>query len=107
MRMCTGILLETLVVAPARFLLSRTLRSAVVGRSRKYTLAIGELYRAGVAGIGAVFGTETIDRGGIANFQRIPAPALTSEGVGRPTFALPMGDCAAVVLGVQINPDVR
>ena len=81
--------------------------SAIVGRTRKYALAARQLHRSRVAGVGAVLGAEALDGRLVAHLQRVPAPAIARQSVGRAAFTLPVRDRAALVLGVQINPDVR
>src|SRR6202012_6051035 len=88
------------------WLLPGTLGRAIVGRTRKHTFAARQLYPPGIARIGSVLGAETFNGGLIAYFERVSAPAIARQGIGRPTLALPVSYGAAFVLGVQINPDM-
>src|ERR1700728_540986 len=88
-------------------LLRGPLGRAVFGRAREHALAARQFYGPSVTGVGPVLRTKTLNGSLIANFQRISAPAVAGKRIGRTALTLPMSHRAAVVLGVQINPDVR
>src|SRR5690349_24216607 len=80
--------------------------AAVFGVADENFAAVGQLHGTRVAGVAGVFGAEAFNGDFIAGLQRVLAPALAGEAVGRAAFALPVLHSAALILHVEIQPDV-
>src|SRR5271170_4479669 len=60
--------------------------SAILGRARKHALAVGQLYRPRIAGVGSVLGPKALDARLVADLQRIPGPAIAGQSIRRSAF---------------------
>src|SRR5262245_16823202 len=78
-----------------------------VGGTGEHAAAIRKLDDARVTGLRSVLREEALDDDIVAGFERVVAPAVASERVGRAAFALPVLRRALLVLHVEIDPDVR
>src|SRR6185295_9767380 len=99
--------LATKRIFTARVLLFLWRRWRVATRGPgEHAAAIRKLDCARIAGLRTVLRERAIDGDLVVRLQRILAPAVARQRVGRTAFALPVLQGALLVLHVQVHPDV-